>query len=311
MKEASGPGMMPGQFSNGCFDDRDNMDGLDATSYPQPYQDRNDRGEEVEFRRRVVRDGRTVEEAFARGTPSPFPLYHGPYATSTPDDLPYNPMFPSRRFESFGARRNAPNDHRFNAGRRGPLPGGRYGGGMPYNGPFGGTTFFRTPGKMPGKQESPLRNEAPYSQTDSQSSNAGDAVISSSASETSSESEPEPRTKKKGPAKPSWSSTSDDSEPSCRKPAKGKAKAEVGKGKTRVRAESPPPRKPSSKAKEKAKANQGKRRSTNNSAPPPKYNDVVKDAPPNHYARLGLSEGATAEEYVNLHQTHLSIRFRH
>ncbi|KAL8844066.1 MAG: hypothetical protein Q9176_001472 [Flavoplaca citrina] len=293
--KASGPGMMSGQFSNGYFDDEVNMDGLDARSYPQPYQDGNDR-EEVEFRRRVVRDGRTVEEAYARGPASPFPFYHGPYATSTPDDLPHNPILPGRRFESFGARWNAPNDHRFNAGRRGPLPGGRYAGGMPYSGPFGGTTFFRTPGRVPGKQESPLRNEAQYSQTDSQSSNAGDAVISSSASETSSESEPEPRKKKKGPAKPSWSGSSDDSESPRRKPAKGKAKAGKGKGKPRAGAESPPPRKPSTKAKEKAKANQGKRRSTDNSAPPPKYNDVVKDAPPNHYARLGLSDGASAEE---------------
>lgn len=311
MKKASGPGMMPGQFPNGYFKDDDDMGGLDATSYRQPYQERNDREEEVEFRRRGVRDGRPVEEAYARGAASPFPFYHGPYATSTPDDLPHHATFPSGHFESFGARRNAPNDHRFYAGRGGPLPSGRYGGGMRYNGPLGGTTFFRTPGKVPGKQESPLRNEALYSQTNSQSSNAEDAVISSSASETSSESEPEPRRKKKGPAKPSWSGSSDDSESPRRKPAKGEAKAGVGKGKTRVRAESPPPRKPFSKAKAKAKANQGKRRSTGNSAPPPKYSDVVKDAPPNHYARLGLSEGASAEEYVNLFQTHLSIRFRH
>ncbi|KAL8900379.1 MAG: hypothetical protein Q9192_001107 [Flavoplaca navasiana] len=295
MKKASGPGMMPGQFPNGYFKDNDDMDELDATFYPQPYQARNDR-EEVEFRRRVVRDGRTVEQAYARGPATPFPFFHGPYATSTPDDLPHNPIFPGRRFESFGAQLNAPNDHRFNAGRRRPLPGGRYGGQMHHNGPFGGTTFFRTPEKVPGEQESPLRNEAHYSQTNSQSSSAEDAVISSSASETSSESEPEPRRKEKGPAKPSWSSSSDDFESPRRKPMKGKAKAGMGKGKTRARAESPPPRKPSSKAKAKAKANQGKRRSTDNRAPPPKYNDVVKDAPPNHYARLGLTEGASAEE---------------
>ncbi|KAL8682666.1 MAG: hypothetical protein Q9224_006755, partial [Gallowayella concinna] len=38
------------------------------------------------------------------------------------------------------------------------------------------------------------------------------------------------------------------------------------------------------------------RRANARGPPPPRYADVMKDVPPNHYARLGLSEDATAEE---------------
>ncbi|KAL8647141.1 MAG: hypothetical protein Q9226_006558 [Calogaya cf. arnoldii] len=94
------------------------------------------------------------------------------------------------------------------------------------------------------------------------------------------EPEPSPRQRRKAPPKPSYSSDGSESPPS----KSGKAKAKAGK-----RCKSPPPPKQS-------KANQGTRRATANSPPPPKYNDVVKDSPPNHYARLGLQENATADE---------------
>lgn len=52
---------------------------------------------------------------------------------------------------------------------------------------------------------------------------------------------------------------------------------------------SPPPR-------TQQRAYQDPRRPPAHSPPPPRYSDVVQDTPPNHYARLGLSEHASAEE---------------
>lgn len=257
-------------------------DDLDATSYDTyfaPYDARNEQAEAT-LREQIERNRAAFQERYAPEAASAF-RNNNPYSTPYAERAPKNPFSPGGRYASF--------EGRFYAGRRGPQPGGRFGGGMPYSGPSGARRFFRTPGKVPENQDSPIRNETYYSQSDSESSDAGDPLDISSVSEESSDTDPEPspRRRRKAPPKPSYDDySSDDSEPPPRKSAKAKAKA----GKTRARSKSPPPRKQS-------KANQGKRRSTTaNSPPPPKYNDVVKDTPPNHYARLGLSENASAEE---------------
>ncbi|KAL8669355.1 MAG: hypothetical protein Q9168_006047 [Polycauliona sp. 1 TL-2023] len=274
-------------------DDEDEEDEQDATSYgpystPGRYQ--NNRAE-ASYRQQSERDKVFTQEAQSRGAASAFKNRGPPYATPTPEHRPRAAPFPQ------AGRYTSPY---FPSGRA-PQAGGRYGASMPYSGTSGAEQFFRKPGKVPGEKESPLRNERQYSEGDSQSSEA--ETDESSGEEDSSDSEPEPtprrrrkesspplrRTAKaKAPPKPAYHDySSDDSEsPPPRKSAnKGKART----GKTRARAESPPPkRKPS------AKANQGKRRAPADE--PPTYKDVVKDAPPNHYARLGLSEDASADE---------------
>ncbi|KAI4260795.1 MAG: hypothetical protein L6R42_003887 [Xanthoria sp. 1 TBL-2021] len=272
------------RFPNRYPDLEDDPDATSYDTYFAPYDARNEQAEAT-LREQIERNRAAFQERYAPEAASAFRNnnpYSTPYSTPYADRAPKNPFSPGGRYSSY--------ESRFYAGRRGPQPGGRFEGGMQYSGPSGARTFFRTPGKVPENQDSPLRNETYYSQSDSESSDAGDLLEISSASEESSDTDPEPspRRRRKAPPKPSYDDySSDDSEPPPRKSAKAKAKA----GKTRARSKSPPPRK------QQSKVNQGKRRSTTaNSPPPPKYNDVVKDTPPNHYARLGLNENASAEE---------------
>ncbi|KAL8992206.1 MAG: hypothetical protein Q9169_007278 [Polycauliona sp. 2 TL-2023] len=269
---------------NRYSENEDNVVEQDTTyqgPYSTPYNRHLNYQAEATYRQQAERDKIFDHEANARGAASAFRT-HRPYAGPYADNRTPKTPFPPR-----GGR-------------------GRYGGGSPYGGgPSGGArSFHREPGKVPEEQSSPLRNETHRSQTESRVS--AEEEESESVSEDSSESEPTPRrrtqakskAKAKAPSKkPSHHDySSDDSEPPPPKPSKGKAKSKAKTGKPRARAESPPPaRKASPKAK--AKANQGKRRSAANAnSKPPDYNDVVKDTPPNHYARLGLSETAGAEE---------------
>ncbi|KAL8777434.1 MAG: hypothetical protein Q9213_007871 [Squamulea squamosa] len=155
-------------------------------------------------------------------------------------------------------------------------------GGTPYGNSFSANFgFSRKLGNVPKRDQPPVQNQNHYSQ--GESFNTSDLTDSSSASEASSDanSEPEPRPRRKKQAPRAPNSSDSDMRPP-RKPAKANT------GKRQARAESPPRKNP--------RAQKGKSRATGRSPPPPKYKDVVKDIPPNHYARLGLSENATAEE---------------
>ncbi|KAL8773959.1 MAG: hypothetical protein Q9209_001389 [Squamulea sp. 1 TL-2023] len=163
-------------------------------------------------------------------------------------------------------------------------PNNRFGG-RPYGDSFGANFgFTRKSGNMPKREQPPVQEEIHDFQ--GESFNTSDLNETSSASETSSDAQSEPKPsplwKKPAPKASNHENSSDSDERPPRKPAKANA------GKRQARAKTPPKKNP--------KAQKGKGRAAGRSPPPPKYKDVVKDIPPNHYARLGLSEDATAED---------------
>ncbi|KAL8853356.1 MAG: hypothetical protein Q9221_001832 [Calogaya cf. arnoldii] len=232
----------------------------------------------------------STDSYFCKNYPTPEPHRRGRYKTAEYSEVRRHyrartGVLQEAEFEYNKPGRAGPADprmwnifgHEKNANLDANLDAGSYKGNfVPYR-PGGQGSQPR--GKVPKNQASPLRNETYVSPGDPQGSDPGHPLDSSSGS-SDTEPEPSPRETRKAPPKPSYSSDDSESPPS----KTGKAKAKAGK-----RYKSPPPPKQS-------RANQGKRRATAYSPPPPKYNDVVKESPPNHYARLGLKENATADE---------------
>ncbi|KAL8801832.1 MAG: hypothetical protein Q9223_006960 [Gallowayella weberi] len=153
--------------------------------------------------------------------------------------------------------------------------------------PGGAPHAYQKSQRVPVDQRHFRRDAPQYTRDDYESFDTSDSTEYSSTSEESSDVDFLPKRKPQGKKAPPESFTdelsSDSDEPAPRRRPK------AGAGKRRARAESLP-RRPSNRP------NEGRRRRDARSPPPPRYDDVMKDVPPNHYARLGLSEDATTEE---------------
>ncbi|KAL8679121.1 MAG: hypothetical protein Q9186_004566 [Xanthomendoza sp. 1 TL-2023] len=153
---------------------------------------------------------------------------------------------------------------------------------------FGGAPYVNKGTRRAAEDQRHWRRDTPrYSKDDSESFDTDDSTEDSSTSEESSDAGFLPKRKPQGKKAPPRSFADEYSSDSDRPAPRRRPKA--GAGKSRARAESPP-RRPSNRP------NEGRRRANARGPPPPRYADVMKDVPPNHYARLGLSEDATAEE---------------
>ncbi|KAL8904016.1 MAG: hypothetical protein Q9171_007198 [Xanthocarpia ochracea] len=250
----------------------DEYDDEDDSSAAQVSQDQKERDAKVferhaaAFRERIERARAAPQKQFIRGAAAAF--VNRPYA------MPHAERVPQPRFPQQGGPYPRQRQSSFGNTFKGP----------PYGDSFGaGSSFSRKPRVVPEDQESPVQDDR-YSHDGSQSSDAGVSKDTSSASEQSSDTEqiPTPYWKKAAQRSYDHGYSSSSAVPPPRKPAKAKAE--------RSRAEAG-----SSPAKS-WRTNESKRHATADSPPPPKYKDVVKDIPPNYYARLGLSEDATAEE---------------
>ncbi|KAL8916739.1 MAG: hypothetical protein Q9172_006157 [Xanthocarpia lactea] len=252
------------------YEDEYDEENSSAAQVPQDQMERDAKVFErhaAAFRERMERASAAPQKRFTRGAAATFG--NRPYAMLYAETVP-QPRFPQQG-EPYPRQRQSSFSNIF----KGP----------PYGNSFGaGFSFSRKPRVVPEDQESPVQDDR-CSQDGFQSSDAGVSEDISSASEQSSDTEQIPKPCRKKAARRSYDHgySSNSAEPPSRKPAKAKAE------RSRAGAGIPPLR-------SWRWTKESKRHATADSPPPPKYKDVVKDIPPNYYARLGLGEDATTEE---------------
>ncbi|KAL8807016.1 MAG: hypothetical protein Q9182_000997 [Xanthomendoza sp. 2 TL-2023] len=307
-------GQMPGAFPDGGFDESDAKPRRNPRAHPQAREHHHDTWTHDQFRRQA-KAGVTPEPHFghnragdaSQAKPSPkqrfnhereahefpgrgFGFYNkdeerDPQGARAffdrmrqgskhdPDPRPSLrvPHFPEPRPMPFKFTDNRPFERRGQHGRR-----------------FGGAPrTFQKPQRVPVNHRHFRRDAPRHTRDDFERFDTSDSTEDSSVSGESSDADflqkRKPRGKKAPPQSFFDELGSDRDEPAPRRRPK------AGAGKRRARAESLP-RRPS------RRPNEGRRRTDARSPPPPRYDDVMTDVPPNHYARLGLSEDATAEE---------------